>query len=75
MEMNCYHNLNQGQYLFNIFKSDIKVLLKTSSESEATVAKKVYFLNGYTAISTDELKNFGTSKWDNDSRNIIISTN
>jgi len=72
INMEYYHGLKQGQYLFDLLESDIKVLLKNSSGSEAIESKKVYFINGYTAISTDELKNFGTFKWDNESREISI---
>lgn len=72
MDMNYYHNLEQGQFLYDIYNSDIKVLFKNSSYSETFAPKKVYFLNGYTAISTDELINFGTLSWDGESRKTTV---
>lgn len=73
MVMDYYHNLKQGDYLFDIYESDIKVYLKTSANSDTIEPKKVYFLNGYTAISTDELLNFGSLTWDNESRKTIVT--
>jgi hypothetical protein len=72
MKMDYYHNLKQGQFLYDIYNSDIEVSFKVSPDSEDIVPKKVYFLNGYTAISTDELINFGTLSWDGESRKTTV---
>lgn len=73
MDMEYYNKLNQGQFLYDVIKSNIKVVLKKSSDSEAITATKIYCLNGYTAISTDELKNFGEFNWDNETRTIKVT--
>lgn len=73
MDMEYYSKLSQGQFLYDVINSNIKVVLKKSLDSEAITATKVYCLNGYTAISTDELKNFGEFKWDNETRTIKVT--
>lgn len=75
MEMEYYHNLKQGQVLYDIFDSDIKVVLKTSVDSEEIQATKIYNLNGYVAISTSEFTYFGSVSWDNASRKVTVTLN
>lgn len=75
MIMDYYHELEQGQFLYDIYDSDIKVYLKNSLEGELIEPKKVYFLNGYTAISTDELVNFGSLTWDGENRKTVVTIN
>ena len=50
----------------------VKVILKTSADSEEIQATKIYNLNGYVAISTGELKHFGSVSWDNTARKVIV---
>ncbi len=75
MDMEYYNKLNLGQVLYDVVESDIKVILKTSADSEEIQATKFYNLNGYIAISTDELKHFGSISWDNTTRKLTVSLN
>ncbi len=73
MDMEYYNKLENGQYLYDIVTSDLKVFMKTSSDSESLEVKKIYDLNGYTAISTSELKTLGEVEWDNETRTVKVT--
>jgi len=73
MDMEYYNKLEKGQFLYDIVTSDLKVFMKTSADSEAIKVNKIYCLNGYTAISTSELKNFGEVDWDNETRTVKVT--
>lgn len=73
MDMEYYNKLENGLFLFDTVVSELKVFMKTAADSEEIEVNKIYCLNGYTAISTSELKNFGEVEWDNETRAVKIT--